>query len=232
MKKINKLHYNDKYNFNSLKIQRGRQLKNSAILNLYKDKTFDHYYLDQLLNLICLYINECDNKEIIYWLYYDWGLKIKPDVLKLILKKLSCRRLFPKTNKYYILKNTNTYNNNSDIINYKGILFTTNKNYSSSFLYFRDGYNDDFGVRQTIKIGNPLSFVEFLNEKNESLDIVDVLIIKRFSNAYNISDLNLIDIWCDYHNKEINKIELNKILVNIQSNFIKDFLEVNKRLRN
>lgn len=234
MQIIPKLHYNPNYNFDIIKLYRQRQVKNSAILSMYKDKTFEHYYLDQLLNIICLYIDECNNNEIIYWLKNDWNIKLKLDDLKLILKKLSCRRLFPKTNKFFIIKEKSLIDGfefRHDIINYNGYLFTENIEYQNSFLYYRDGFKNENGKLEKVQIGNTISFIEFINENGEYADIIDVLNLKRFSNAYNISDFSLIEIWSDFHDIKISKQEINKLLYNSQSNFIKTFLEVNKRSR-
>lgn len=233
MTQIPKLHFNDKYNYDVIKLYRQRQLKKSSLVGLYKDKTFEHYYLDQLLNIICLYLEECNNEEILFWLKNDWNIKLKLEELKLILKKLSCRRLFPKTRKFNIIKDKSLidgFNFRPDIINYKGFLFTTNTEYQNSFLYYREGFSDENG-RGKIKIGNTLSFIEYINENGEYPDLVDVLNLKRFSNAYGVSDFDLIELWSEFHEVNIPKAEINKLLYNAQNNFIKEFLEVNKRIR-
>lgn len=229
-----KLHFYPDYNYDVIKQSRERLLNKSSLLSLYKDKTFNDFNLDQLLNLITLYSDECDNKEILFWLENDWNVKLKLDDLKLILRKLSLKRLFPKTNKYFIIQNKELidgYQYRSDIISYKNILFTKNNEYRDSFLYYRANVKNENSEVDKYKIGTALSFIEFMDENDKFLDIVDILIIKRFSNAYSISDLILIDLYCSFHNEKITKTDLNEMLKHIQSNFINDFLELNKRLR-
>lgn len=229
-----KLHYNSLYNYNLIKLFRARQLKNSSLINMYKDKTFEHYHLDMLLNVILLYIDECDNNEIIFWLKNDWNIKLKLEELKLILKKLSCRRLFPKTRKFYIIKEKTLidgYEYRPDIINYKGFLITNNIEYQNSFLFYKDGFKDEEGNLTKIQIGNTFSFIEYLNENGEYPDLIDVLKLKRLVNAYNISDFDLIELWSEFHEVELPSKEVNALLCNIQTDFIKTFLDINKRLR-
>lgn len=233
---IPKLHYVEGYNFELIKLFRQRQLKNSknlsSLISVYKDKTYDHYYLDQLLNIITLYTKECNYEEILFWLKNDWNIKLKLPELKSILKKLSSRRLFTKTTKYYIIKDKTKidgYEYMPDIIDYDNVTYTTNPEYNRNFLWYRDGGTNDEGSRFKVQIGNILSFLTYKNNEGELLSLEKILEMKRFCGAYNISDFHIIELYCELKKVKLEKNHLNKMLCEVQTNFIKNYLEVNKR---
>lgn len=231
-KTVPKLHYDDRINYESIKNNRARQLLSSSLVKVYKDKTFENYNLDQLLNVICLYKDECDNDEILFWLKNDWSITLKVEQLRLILKKLSGKRLFPKTNKFFVINNYDLIENISDkkdIFEYQSVLITTNTEYFESFLFYQNSFRDDMGIINRTKLGTAIDFIKFKKHNREHCNIEEVLILKRLVNAYAISDFTLIDLYCEFHNKELSKLYINRLLISIQNKFIKYFLEINKR---
>lgn len=227
-----KLYFNEKYSYKLIKAARARQLKSNALVSVFKSNHDNDFFLDQLLNLIYLYSEECNLDEVSYWMKNDWDIKISVQQIANLYKNLSSKRLFTKTNKIYVINNISDIDvkNKADFFEYKDIYYTKNKDYHEGFLYYRDGFKDINSKRNKIQIGNPFSFIDFKDKNGFHQDIENVLMLKRFSGAYHISDLRLIEMWSEFHSESVNKIQLNKMMSSIQLNFIKEYCQINKRL--
>lgn len=227
-----KLYFNEKYSYKLIKASRARQLKSNALVTVFKSNHDLDFFLDQLLNLIYLYSEECNLDEVSYWMQNDWGVKISVQQIASLYKNLSSKRLFTKTNKIYVINNISEINitNKSDVFEYKDIYYTKNKDYRDGFIYYRDGFKDVNSKIQKIQIGNPFSFIEFKDKNGFHSNIEEVLMLKRFSGAYHISDLRLIEMWSEFHGETVTKSQLNKLMSSIQLNFIKEYCQITKRL--
>lgn len=184
--------------------------------------------LDLLISLIYLYLPYCNEDEIAYWIKKEWGLELSLRNIQDIKYKYQSKRLFKKYNGIYVLDTNKVTEDDlltNKIISHEGLFYTNSTDFIEKFIYF-SGVKKT-GAKKRLNIGSKLDLINLKKADGDLASISEILDVKRFNYMYNVSDMNLIELYLKNNNEELSMVKRNQLIVNSQCNYIIKFNKIN-----
>lgn len=204
--------------------------------NMYFDKKDDRFILDILLGIIFEYFNDCSLEECVYHIKNDYDIDITEKQIDTLYRYHLMKRYYSNTQGIFVI-DTKKFMESPDYLEmcekystslfiYRDLFFCNNEDLIDYSIFWNgtiisNKHSDK--KKRKVKIGNCASLVTLKNLKGEVINVSDVLIVKRFSYAYQISDFAIINSYGIKNGVNFTPNECNEFVINSQLNFYNSF---------